>query len=373
MDLYSVALRVPFTQIGGSLMLFEQTTPSIIAFAGCLDFGMYLIEGSAAAGDSARKHPLPVPGPFKKLTNFLALSSRLCSHLLGQGLDGRRDQQLEPQIDLQAPPHRALGRVKVWGKCSNGSPWIFRDPLPHSLLQGFRADRFGTASVFPFFKPSSLVMKIAVLGATGQTGICVVNQALKKGHVVKAIVRNPDKLKVSHANLEVVEGNVFSAENLGKHFQDCDVTISTLGFSAFSKPVTGYSAATKAMVEAMKSCGKKRLILMHSWYTKPDTRNNNGFIVSWIVIPMISPCLNDMFKAEEYLATAECTDIDFTVVLPAGLSNNDMSEKQFYAKEDDYRCEGKGQRIARADVARYLIKSAEEDLHKRKTVAIAVL
>ena len=38
-------------------------------------------------------------------------------------------------------------------------------------------------------------MKIAVLGATGATGIRFVKEALALGHDVVAVVRNPDKLK----------------------------------------------------------------------------------------------------------------------------------------------------------------------------------
>ena len=38
-------------------------------------------------------------------------------------------------------------------------------------------------------------MKIAVLGATGRTGIQVVKQALAAKHEVIAIVRNPGNLK----------------------------------------------------------------------------------------------------------------------------------------------------------------------------------
>lgn len=47
-------------------------------------------------------------------------------------------------------------------------------------------------------------MKIAVLGATGQTGQELVQQALQQGHTVTAIVRNPAKLTVTHDNLKVL-------------------------------------------------------------------------------------------------------------------------------------------------------------------------
>ena len=39
--------------------------------------------------------------------------------------------------------------------------------------------------------------RLAIFGATGQTGIHLVVQSLAKGHVVKAIVRNEAKLKAA--------------------------------------------------------------------------------------------------------------------------------------------------------------------------------
>ena len=38
---------------------------------------------------------------------------------------------------------------------------------------------------------------LAILGATGQTGLHLVAQALNKGHKVKALVRNEEKLKTA--------------------------------------------------------------------------------------------------------------------------------------------------------------------------------
>jgi putative NADH-flavin reductase len=45
-------------------------------------------------------------------------------------------------------------------------------------------------------------MKIALLGASGKTGIPLIEQALEKGHSVKAVVRNPSKLEaIKHENV----------------------------------------------------------------------------------------------------------------------------------------------------------------------------
>lgn len=48
-------------------------------------------------------------------------------------------------------------------------------------------------------------MKIAVLGATGGTGVQIIKQALAAKHEVIAIVRNPDNLKeIQHPRLKVI-------------------------------------------------------------------------------------------------------------------------------------------------------------------------
>lgn len=38
-------------------------------------------------------------------------------------------------------------------------------------------------------------MKVTILGATGNTGLQLVQQAIQRNHEVTAIVRNPDKLQ----------------------------------------------------------------------------------------------------------------------------------------------------------------------------------
>lgn len=82
-------------------------------------------------------------------------------------------------------------------------------------------------------------LKIAALGATGQTGKHFLKQALERGHFVTALVRSPEKLAhLKHDNLKVVKANIFSENDLEKHFVDIDVVVSTLGFNFRQQPVT---------------------------------------------------------------------------------------------------------------------------------------
>ena len=50
--------------------------------------------------------------------------------------------------------------------------------------------------------------------------------------------------------------------------------------------------------------------------------------------------------------------------------NVTLSDCDFETKEDSWFVPGRGGRIQRADVARYMIKTFEEDLHHQKIVAI---
>lgn len=69
--------------------------------------------------------------------------------------------------------------------------------------------------------------------------------------------------------LQVVQADIFSADNLKPCFKGQDVIMSCLGFppSLFSG-VTGYTLSMKAVVSAMQATHVSRLITMTSWYTE---------------------------------------------------------------------------------------------------------
>ena len=52
-------------------------------------------------------------------------------------------------------------------------------------------------------------MKLALFGATGATGQCLVEQALDQGYTVTAFARNPLALPTGHARLSIATGDVF--------------------------------------------------------------------------------------------------------------------------------------------------------------------
>ncbi|XP_043230944.1 oxidoreductase tpcG-like [Amphibalanus amphitrite] len=216
-------------------------------------------------------------------------------------------------------------------------------------------------------------MKLAVLGATGQTGQHLVSLALGQGHSVTAVVRNPDKLQQKHDNLSVVKASIFSAEELTEAFRGHDAVLSALGFSRSDNPVTGYTESMKAAVAAMRASGVKRLVVMTSFYTDIVSGGNGGFLVNWILIPLIKRVLMNMREMEQYLES-EAGDLDWTVVRPGGLSNRTLLDQTPVQEEGGMFVSepGVAMSIPRANVANFMLSQLQDSPYVRKTVAIAM-
>lgn len=216
-------------------------------------------------------------------------------------------------------------------------------------------------------------MKIAVLGATGQTGQYLVNQALQHGHTVTAIVRNPGKLTVHHDNLKVVEADIFSADSLKNHFKGQDVVMSCLGFPAtIFSAVTGYTLSMNAMISAMREARVNRVITMTSWYTEPNSGSQSSYLIRFLLLPMIRSVLTNMHEMEQLLKKTE--DINWTVVRPPGLKNLSATAQEFLTHEGYFVPDNNGypvgSAVGRGDVARFMLSLLNSNAWVKKGVAI---
>lgn len=215
-------------------------------------------------------------------------------------------------------------------------------------------------------------MKLAILGATGQTGLEAVKQALAAGHTVTALVRTPEKLAaLQHDQLTVTKCDVMDQEQLAPHLQGCGAVLSCLGFKPEKPAVTGYLAVTKSMVGAMGAAGVDRLVVCHSWYTGQESRGSAPFLIRWVLLPMIRTVLDNMRETEEWLDKQPDT-LRYTVVRPAGLTNNSVTDKEFKVSEGEFSVDGAAGRIARADVARFMLQSVQDEKYHGKQLAIAI-
>ncbi len=72
-------------------------------------------------------------------------------------------------------------------------------------------------------------MRLAILGATGRIGSATVQQALRKGHKVVVLVREPDRLSFRHEDLRVFQGDARKREVVEAAVAGTQAVISALG------------------------------------------------------------------------------------------------------------------------------------------------
>ena len=87
-------------------------------------------------------------------------------------------------------------------------------------------------------------MTILIVGASGATGMILVEQLLNRGQNVKAIVRSPEKLPESWKNkerLHIISANILdlSDKEMSEHIKGCESIVSCLGHTMSWKGVYG--------------------------------------------------------------------------------------------------------------------------------------
>ena len=72
-------------------------------------------------------------------------------------------------------------------------------------------------------------MKVALIGASGTIGRRITEEALRRGHEVTAILRNPERLDAEHEQLKKVKADVMDPSSLEEAIQGHDAVISAFG------------------------------------------------------------------------------------------------------------------------------------------------
>ena len=71
--------------------------------------------------------------------------------------------------------------------------------------------------------------RIALFGASGQTGQRFLEKALEANYELVALVRNPDKITQAHSNLRLIKGDVLNESDVAEVVKQCDIVVSLFG------------------------------------------------------------------------------------------------------------------------------------------------
>jgi putative NADH-flavin reductase len=197
--------------------------------------------------------------------------------------------------------------------------------------------------------------KIALFGASGQTGQAFLSLALQKGYFVKALVRTPAKITDAHPNLQIIPGDVLSPEDVSQAVQGCDLVVSLFGHVKGS-PEWLQTNGTKNIVDAMHAHGVGRILSLSGGglpYPDKDKPKLADKIIRTIMKIAVPKILNDAIAHHKVL---EESGLDWTIVRGPRLTND--------APKGTWRVGWVGvngsTKIARKDLAAFILTLVED-------------
>lgn len=214
-------------------------------------------------------------------------------------------------------------------------------------------------------------MKILLLGATGRTGIQIIEEAIKRGHKISAIARNPEKLK--DYKIDITQGTPYDYETVEKAITGCDAVINTLNVSRKSDnpwaplraPKDMISKSASNAIKAMEKVGIKRFIALstigagRSWKKTP-------IILKLIVsISNLKHAFLDHGKQEEIL---ENSSIDYTICRAPMLSTKINETGAIATAESEKPA---NMYLSRNSAAGFFLRIIEKKEHLRETISLS--
>lgn len=212
-------------------------------------------------------------------------------------------------------------------------------------------------------KPTSTLKRLFILGATGGTGLALVEQALERGHRVTAFVRSPKKLGLPREGLTVVRGNPFDAAAVGAALAGHDAVLSALGPPGPGRTTVAEDGA-RSTVAAMQAAGVRRLLVVGV----AVLFENIGLLADLLRSTLLRNVARDSAEMERIV---RASDLDWTIARPPRLTNGPLTGR--YGVADDRLPEGAGGMaiLSRADLAHFLLDEVEHPAHVRRIVGIA--
>lgn len=210
-------------------------------------------------------------------------------------------------------------------------------------------------------------MRLLVIGATKGIGAAVRDEALARGHSVRAFARSADQL-AARDGLEPWAGDATRADQLTEAVTGCDAVISALGvdhnLAMLWKEVTLFSRSTSQLLQAMGSAGVRRLVAV-TGFGSGDSKAAMSSLERAGHWALLGRPYADKDRQEALIRDSET---DWTLVRPVILTNGPKSGT--YRVLSDPKTWRNGL-ISRADVADFVVAEVETGAHRRQAVVLA--
>lgn len=208
--------------------------------------------------------------------------------------------------------------------------------------------------------------RIALVGATGGIGRHVLREALHAGHDVVALARRPDRVEATSPRLRTVAGDVRDPAAVRALVDGADLVISALGTRRTERPVV--AEGTAHLLAAMEAAGVRRLAWISSVGVgdSVDQAAAVSRVFRYVIMPtVLRGAFRDLGAAERAVAASPVSAV---TVRPTGLTNGPGTGRWCATTADDRT--HTPLRIARADVAAFLVSLVDDTQHDGRAVSL---
>jgi putative NADH-flavin reductase len=196
-------------------------------------------------------------------------------------------------------------------------------------------------------------MRLAIFGGTGGTGVELTRQALERGHNVRALVRNPNRMPLVNPNLRLVLGNVLDAESVTKTLLGSDAALSCLGSRNLLRSTQVVSAGTRQIVSILRRHGMRRLVV-ESAFGAGESLALAGPLEKLIFATLLRAPYQDKNLMEPEIRTS---GLEWTILRPTRLTDGPLTGHYTVSAARPM-----SSRVSRADVAAAMLRAVEERL-----------
>jgi len=201
-----------------------------------------------------------------------------------------------------------------------------------------------------------------VAGATGRAGRLVVQELLKRGYRVRALMVAPfDSPQSSElAGVDFVDGDLTSVAALEKAMEGAQFVISAIGSK---KPFSGAendkidNMGNQNLARAAKAKGLRQIVVISS-----VGAGNSRDAISFMYKLMMSPILRAKEKSEAFIQSC---GIDYTIIRPGGYTDNELPDEVAFGEGG--KITG---RVKRAQIARVCVDALENPAMKNRTFEV---
>lgn len=214
--------------------------------------------------------------------------------------------------------------------------------------------------------PPMTTKRILVVGASQGTGAIVVKRAIAGGHRVTAFARSPEKLRLEHSCLDKRVGDFHDAASVAGAVAGHDaviVTASPTSLKGFREHPDFFSKGTRYVIDAMKTHGVKRLVLLSALGVGETYPLVSLPIRLLFIKGILKAAFRDHGVQEEM---AKASGLEWVIARPGRL--HDGPGEGRYVKRAEVAAVPPA--IARQDVADFLVEGATTDAWVNQAVQI---